>query len=159
MDIEQSPGIETRIQEMRGIKVMVDADLAKLYGVSTKRLNEQVKRNRARFPGDFMFQLSEAENPDSGQSVVWTNTKKEGRLNTLALIAPSDLLRPIQTRLKSALRHTEPGQKIDALLILGRILILHSSKTTEPLTATRSKVDAAPVGEPGSAFTSACPEV
>ncbi len=61
MDIEQLPGIETRIQVMRGIKVMVDADLAALYGVTTKRLNEQVKRNRARFPGDFMFQLSEAE--------------------------------------------------------------------------------------------------
>jgi len=61
MDIDQLPGIETRIQMMRGIKVMVDADLAKLYGVTTKRLNEQVKRNRARFPGDFMFQLSEAE--------------------------------------------------------------------------------------------------
>ena len=63
MDIEQLPGIETRIQVMRGIKVMIDADLAALYGVTTKRLNEQVKRkrNRARFPGDFMFQLSEAE--------------------------------------------------------------------------------------------------
>ncbi len=46
---------------IRGKKVMVDADLAKLYGVSTKRLNEQVKRNRDRFPGDFMFQLSARE--------------------------------------------------------------------------------------------------
>ena len=61
MDIDPLSGIETRIQLMRGIKVMVDTDLAKLYGVTTKRLNEQVKRNRARFPGDFMFQLSEAE--------------------------------------------------------------------------------------------------
>lgn len=40
---------------------MLDADLAKLYGVTTKRLNEQVKRNRERFPADFMFQLSEQE--------------------------------------------------------------------------------------------------
>lgn len=61
MDIEQLPGIETRIQVMRGIRVMVDADKAELYGVTTKRLNEQVKRNRARFPADFMFQLSDAE--------------------------------------------------------------------------------------------------
>jgi len=61
MDIEQLPGIETRIQVMRGIRVMVDADMAELYGVTTKRLNEQVKRNRARFPADFMFQLSDAE--------------------------------------------------------------------------------------------------
>ena len=40
---------------------MLDADLARVYGVTTKRLNEQVKRNRARFPADFMFQLSEIE--------------------------------------------------------------------------------------------------
>lgn len=46
---------------IRGQKVMLDADLAQLYGVPTKRLNEQVKRNAARFPEDFMFQLSESE--------------------------------------------------------------------------------------------------
>ncbi|HVS81537.1 MAG TPA: ORF6N domain-containing protein [Pyrinomonadaceae bacterium] len=40
---------------------MLDSDLAKLYGVTTKRLNEQVKRNRGRFPGDFMFQLTSEE--------------------------------------------------------------------------------------------------
>jgi len=40
---------------------MLDADLAEIYGVSTKRLNEQVKRNRARFPDDFKFQLTLAE--------------------------------------------------------------------------------------------------
>lgn len=45
----------------RGQKVMLDADLADLYGVATKRLNEQVKRNRERFPDDFMFQLTAAE--------------------------------------------------------------------------------------------------
>ena len=55
------PRIETRIQVVRGLKVMVDADLADLYGVSTKRLNEQVKRNRDRFPADFMFPLDAAE--------------------------------------------------------------------------------------------------
>lgn len=42
-------------------KIMIDADLAELYGVSTKRLNEQVRRNAARFPPDFMFQLNAAE--------------------------------------------------------------------------------------------------
>ena len=50
--------IATRIQELRGGKVILDRDLAKLYGVNTKRLNEQVRRNRKRFPEDFMFQLS-----------------------------------------------------------------------------------------------------
>ena len=46
---------------IRSQKVMIDKDLAELYGVTTKRLNEQVKRNRKRFPEDFMFQLTEEE--------------------------------------------------------------------------------------------------
>ena len=49
--------IEERILLIRGERVMLDADLAALYGVSTKRLNEQVRRNPERFPEDFMFQL------------------------------------------------------------------------------------------------------
>ena len=47
--------IEQKIFMIRGHKVMLDKELAKLYGVSTKRLNEQVKRNIKRFPDDFMF--------------------------------------------------------------------------------------------------------
>ncbi len=53
--------IERRIYLIRGRKVMLDRDLAEIYGVSTRRLNEQVKRNRARFPVDFMFQLTPEE--------------------------------------------------------------------------------------------------
>jgi hypothetical protein len=53
--------IENAIYVIHGEKVMLDSDLAKLYGVKTKRLNEQVKRNRNRFPEDFMFQLTEQE--------------------------------------------------------------------------------------------------
>jgi phage regulator Rha-like protein len=51
----------SRILDVRGQKVMIDSDLAELYGVPTKRLNEQVKRNRNRFPADFMFQLATKE--------------------------------------------------------------------------------------------------
>jgi len=53
--------IAQRILMIRGEKVIVDADLAEFYGVPTKRLNEQVKRNRERFPEDFMFQLTSEE--------------------------------------------------------------------------------------------------
>jgi len=53
--------IESRILLIRSKKVMLDADLAKLYGVTTKRLNEQVKRNKRRFPEDFMFRLTVIE--------------------------------------------------------------------------------------------------
>jgi len=50
-----------KIYFIRGLKVMLDSDLAALYGVETKRLNEQVKRNITRFPEDFMFQLTDKE--------------------------------------------------------------------------------------------------
>ena len=53
--------IEERILLIRSEKVIVDADLAEFYGAPTKRLNEQVKRNKDRFPEDFMFQLSPEE--------------------------------------------------------------------------------------------------
>jgi len=50
-----------KILVLRGKKVMIDKDIAELYGVPTKRLNEQVKRNKKRFPEDFMFQLTQEE--------------------------------------------------------------------------------------------------
>ena len=53
--------ISNKIYIIRNQKVMLDSDLALLYGVETKRLNEQVKRNETRFPLDFMFQLTELE--------------------------------------------------------------------------------------------------
>lgn len=53
--------IQQRILLVRGVKVIIDADLAEFYGVPTRRLNEQVKRNRERFPEDFMFQLTTDE--------------------------------------------------------------------------------------------------
>lgn len=53
--------IENKIFLIRGQKVMLDRDLAELYGVPTKRLNEQVRRNLKRFPEDFMFQLTKDE--------------------------------------------------------------------------------------------------
>lgn len=53
--------IESKIYLIRNTKVMLDSDLAELYKVETRRLNEQVKRNLKRFPEDFMFQLTESE--------------------------------------------------------------------------------------------------
>lgn len=53
--------IGKRILHIRGRRIILDVDLSELYGVKTKRLNEQVKRNRKRFPDDFMFQISRHE--------------------------------------------------------------------------------------------------
>lgn len=59
--------IEKKIYIIRGVKVMLDVDLAELYGVENKRLNEQVRRNTERFPLDFMFQLES----DEVRSLKW----------------------------------------------------------------------------------------
>ena len=56
-----SEEIENKILFIRGLKVLLDEGLANMYQVSTKRLNEQVKRNKRRFPEDFMFQLTSSE--------------------------------------------------------------------------------------------------
>ena len=55
--------IQQRILLLHDERVIIDADLADYYGVATKRLNEQVKRNLSRFPGDFMFQLLARASP------------------------------------------------------------------------------------------------
>lgn len=68
--------IEETILHMRGEKVILDSDLAKLYGVSTARLNQQVNRNLERFPADFMFRLS----IDEFKGLMLQNaTSKKGR--------------------------------------------------------------------------------
>jgi len=70
--------VEQRILEVRGHKVMLDAHLATLYGVPTKVLNQAVKRNRKRFPSDFMFQLS-AEESLALRSQIVTLERGRGR--------------------------------------------------------------------------------
>lgn len=54
--------IQSKIHEIRGYRVMLDADIAVLYGVETKALKQAVKRNLTRFPPDFMFELTKEEN-------------------------------------------------------------------------------------------------
>lgn len=61
MSKSASATIHSVIRTIRGRKVILDADLAAIYSVTTKRLNEQVKRNKSRFPEDFMFRLTAAE--------------------------------------------------------------------------------------------------
>ncbi|WP_426171287.1 ORF6N domain-containing protein [Pseudoduganella sp. R-34] len=61
MDNKSPILVESRILIVRGQKVIIDADLAQLYGVTTKRLNEQLRRNLVRFPADFMFCLTTEE--------------------------------------------------------------------------------------------------
>lgn len=71
--------IERKIYLIRGFKVMIDYDLADLYSVTTKRLNEQVRRNAERFPNDFMFRLSTDEFASLRSHFATSSLKHGGR--------------------------------------------------------------------------------
>lgn len=70
--------VVSKIYLIRGNKVMIDRDLAELYGVETRVLNQAVRRNEKRFPGDFMFQMSREEMADWKSQFVISNSEKMG---------------------------------------------------------------------------------
>jgi hypothetical protein len=76
--VEQNQDIKNKIYTIRGLQVMLDRDLAELYGVQTKVFNQAVKRNIARFPDDFMFQLSKEEFENWKSQIVTSNSDKMG---------------------------------------------------------------------------------
>jgi hypothetical protein len=71
--------IERRIYSIRGVRIMLDSDLAKIYGVPTYRFNEAVKRNRQRFPADFMFQLTREEFAHLISQIAISSSRHGGR--------------------------------------------------------------------------------
>ena len=74
--MDQLQIIQNRIYEFRGQKVMLDCDLAEMYGVQTKVLNQAVKRNIERFPSDVMFQISSEETQYWRSQFVTSNAIK-----------------------------------------------------------------------------------
>src|SRR4030042_4532112 len=70
--------IMSKIYVVRGRKVMIDRDLAELYGVATKVLKQAVKRNKKRFPSDFMFEMSSKEMQNWRSQFVTSNSDKIG---------------------------------------------------------------------------------
>jgi len=70
-----------RILFLRGRRVMLDADLAAVYGVTTKRLNEQVKRNGKKFPERYIFQLTKAESECLRSQIATSKKGRGGRRN------------------------------------------------------------------------------
>ena len=70
--------IQSKIYVIRGIKVMLDRDLADLYGVETRTLNQKVKRNIRRFPPDFMFQMTKEDIEEWKSQIVISNSIKMG---------------------------------------------------------------------------------
>jgi hypothetical protein len=71
--------VESKILVLRQHRVILDSDLAELYGVPVKRLNEQVKRNRERFPADFVFRLTTEEHDSLRSQIATSNEGRGGR--------------------------------------------------------------------------------
>ena len=76
--MEQLEVIQSKIYDIRGQKVMLDRDLAEMYGVETRALNQAVKRNTDRSPEDFMFQLTDEETEIWKSQIVMSNSIKMG---------------------------------------------------------------------------------
>ena len=87
-----STGVEKMILVIRGKQVLLDRDLATLYGVETKRINEQVKRNIERFPEDFCFQLNPSELPHSLKSQFAALNESRNKLRQLRGEEPDNFI-------------------------------------------------------------------
>lgn len=126
--------IQNRIYEIRGLKVMLDYDLAELYEVETRALNQAVKRNMKRFPIDFMFQLNEEEAEILKSQFVtssWGGTRKlpfaftEHGVNMLASVLRSNkaievniqIVRAFIILRQYALGYAELNQKLENFML------------------------------------------
>ena len=120
------PGPETiasRIYFVRGQKVMLDRDLAELYGVQTKVLKQAVRRNINRFPFDFMFELTKEELEDWRSQFVTSNSDKMGLRHT-----PMAFTEQGVAMLSSVLKATQPYR------LTSRLLTLFNSLRTNCIT-------------------------
>ncbi len=112
--------IRSRILTIRGENVMLDRDLAELYGVPTRRLNEQVKRNIRRFPDSFMFQLTKEELEDWRSQIATSNSESAGRQSLVTFsqddwksqIATSNVEQYVKMGVRNRQNKEFPPQKI-----------------------------------------------
>jgi len=94
--------IQNCIQEIRGQKIIIDSDLAKFYGIETRRLNEQVKRNKQRFPTDFLFPLTDQEVENLMSQYAISNSHGGRRKTTYAFTEHGALMAANVLRSKQA---------------------------------------------------------
>jgi hypothetical protein len=164
--------VQSCILLIRGQRVILAADLARLYGVTTKRLNEAVKRNTARFPGDFMFQLTREEAERSRSQIATLNVSRRGSnmkylpyaftehgaimaatvLNSIEAVNASLFVVRAFIKLRELLAsHEELRQKLDSL---ERKLSEHDEKFAVVFDAIRQLMDGGeePDGTPEHPF-------
>lgn len=124
--------IKHRIYEVRGLRVMLDRDLAELYGVETRVLNQAVKRNIERFPADFMFQLTADERDSMSSQIVMTSGQKGNMSSQIVMTSPNK-------RPKAALPYafTEHGALMLASILKSPSAIQMSVMVTRAFIAMR----------------------
>ena len=128
--------IASRIYIIRGQKVMLDRDLAELYGVSTGRLNEQVKRNIIRFPKDFMFPLTKKEMENWKSQIATSNPSLKMSLRK----APLAFTEPGVAMLSSVL-HSERAVEVNIGIIRTFIRMREMLATNKELARMVEKHD------------------
>ena len=150
--------IQNRIYEIRGLKVMLDHDLAELYEVETRALNQAVKRNMKRFPIDFMFQLNEKEAEILKSQFVtssWGGTRKlpfaftEHGVTMLASVLRSDkaievniqIVRAFIILRQYALGYTELNQKLETFMLETNMQFNEIYQALTKLASTREQDD------------------
>jgi len=122
--------LESAIHLIRGQRVMLDSDLAAIYGVSTRQLNQQLKRNRNRFPEDFAFQLGHEEFRDLMSQFVTSNKGRGGR-RKLPWAFPEHGAIMLATVLNSALAVRASVRVVRAFIRLREMVATNSQLTAK----------------------------
>ena len=118
--------IQSKICEIRGCKVMLDFDLAEIFQVETRVLNQSVKRNIKRFPDDFMFQLTKIERENMSSQIVMTSRVKRPKSAHLFAFTEHGV-----TMLSSVLRS---DVAIDASILIVRVFVAMRQLVLNPPT-------------------------
>jgi hypothetical protein len=129
--------ISQRILLIRGEKVILDSDLAEFYGVATKRLNEQVRRNRNRFPDDFVFQMTAAE---KGEVVAKCDHLAKIKFSKSLPFAFTEHGALMAASVLSSPQAIQASVLIVRTFILMRQMLVKSSEITRRLTAVEQEL-------------------
>ena len=138
--------IQNRIYTIRGKQVMIDRDLAKLYQVETRRLNEQVRRNIQRFPDEFMFQLTKEETENWKSQIAISNKEKMG-LRKAPFVFTEQGVSMLSAVLKSEMAIKISIQIINAFIEMRKFLFNNASvfqrleKVEHKQIETEKKID------------------
>jgi hypothetical protein len=128
--------IERRIYTFRGQKVMIDSDLAELYQVPTKRLNEAVKRNLGRFPADFMFQLTKTELENWRSQIATSNPAAK-----MGLRRPPYAFTELGVAMLSSVLNSERAVKMNILIMRAFVRLREVLATHKELARKVEKLE------------------